>query len=194
MNPLTADQVLRLQSALESGLPLREAAPVIIGGTVVNGGFWRFFSSRHPTMGIDRWNEEWCATWALPKDSIFVVGEDVFGNQLLLTPKDSTMHVCDHENGACHNLDLGPADLLGAVLRYRVSWIDFYSNGSPAVAAGFLAELGWEQHLHWTHPLVLGGSVTAQNVSVVERLAHLHGHAKLWARISGLEGGGELVI
>lgn len=194
MNPLTTQQVALLQSTLEHGSVVRETVAAFIGGTVVGGGLWRFFSSGHPSIGIDGWNDRWCAAWALPKESIFAFGEDVFGNQLLLTSKESTVYVCDHENGSCHDLELGPTDLLAAVLQHGLSWIDFYSNGSPDVAMEFLASLGWEQHLHWTQPLVLGGPVTAQNVSIVDRFAHLTGHAKLWTQISGAPPGTEIRI
>lgn len=194
MNLLTINQIAHLQSSLKRELDVRQIVPAFIGGTVVCGGFWRFFSSDHPNGGIDHWNEQWCNAWALPQRNIFAFGEDVFGNQLILTNKELNVYVCDHENGSCHDLELGVADLLEAVLQHGLSWIDFYSNGSLEIAMKFIATLSWEQHLHWTQPLVLGGSATAQNVSIVDRFTHLTGHIKLWKQISGESPGTEIIF
>lgn len=194
MNSLTTGQIIDLRALVAGGVSFREAMPGSIGGAAIGDGLWRFFSDSHPQCGVDRWNDEWCVAWALPKESVFAFGEDVFGNQLLLTAGGSTVHVCDHENGSCHDLELGAMDLLEASLQHGISWVDFYSNGSLEIAKGFLAGITWEQHLHWVQPLILGGAVATQNVSIVERLTHLSGHAKLWKQISEMPPGTEIHI
>lgn len=194
MTTLTTDQIVRLNAALAGGASPREALPACIGGTVVCNGLWRFFSDSHPKCGVAHWNAVWCAAWAFPKENAFTFGEDVFGNQLILTTNGTTAHVCDHENGSCCDLQLGVAYLLESVIQHGLSWIDFYSNGSLEVAKGFAGDVTWEQHLHWTHPLILGGAITSPNLSVVDRFAHLSGHAKLWKQVSEIDPGTEIRI
>jgi hypothetical protein len=194
MNALDVGQIARLRRVLEGGAPPREAVSSLIGGTIACSGLWRFFSPSHPKCGIARWNEEWCAAWALPKEDIFTFGEDVFGNQLLLPAKESTVYVCDHENGSCHDLELGVVDLLEAVLQHGLAWIDFYSNCSLEIAVSLVPGVTWEQHLHWTQPVILGGATASSNVSVVDRFAHLSGHTKLWKQLSGTAPGTEIRI
>ena len=112
----------------------------------------------------------------------------------MLPARKSTVYVCDHENGSCYDLLLGVADLLETVLQHGAAWIDFYANGSLEVAEALVARVTWEQHLHWTHPLFLGGTIASSNVSVVDRFAHLFGHAEPWKQIAGLPPGTEIVI
>lgn len=194
MNSLVMDQIVRLRASLAGGVSPREALLECVGGTVLCNGLWRLYSAAHPKCGVDHWNEEWCLAWGLSKENVFAFGEDVFGNQLILTAQGTTVYLCDHENGSCHDLDLGVADLLEAGIVHGLSWIDFYSNGSLDIAKGFLTTVTWEQHLHWTQPLILGGAIAAQNVSVVDRVLHLSGHAKLWKQLSGLPAGTEFRI
>ena len=74
----------------------------------------------------------------------------------------------------------------------RIDWIDFYSDGSLQIARGF-GVVPEDSHLHWTTPLVLGGSVNLANLGIVPRDKHHVGHAKLWAQVSGLPPGTEVV-
>ena len=194
MDSLSSKQIASAREALAEGATIRRALPVSLGGAGTASGLWRFFSEGCPNGGVERWNEEWCRAWSIPLETCFCFGEDVFGNQLVLIPDSSTIYLCDHENGACHDLELGLGDLLESVLAHGLDWIDFYSNGSLDIARGFLAGIGWEQHLHWTHPVVLGGSIAVENVSIVDRLPHVTGHASLWRQISGLPPGTETVI
>jgi hypothetical protein len=191
---LENDQLVRLRQRITNGESPRKVLPNSIGGTELCNGLWRFFSSDHPKSGVDHWNEEWCTAWGLSTKNVFVCGEDIFGNQLILPEEKTTVYLCNHENGSCDNLDLGIADLLEACLRHGLSWIDFYSDGSLNVAQSRLSDLTWEQHLHWTQPLILGGEVALNNLSIVDRFVHLAGHAKLWKQLSGLPTGVEVRI
>ncbi|MBP8953966.1 MAG: hypothetical protein KBI47_16335 [Armatimonadetes bacterium] len=194
MDKLSTSQTTDLRDALSRGLPMIEGVPRHIGGKSIEEGLWRFFSPNHPACGIRRWNEEWSSAWGVANDGVFTFGEDVFGNQLLFTPARTTVLLCDHENGACYDLELGVLDLLEAAVEHGLSWIDFYSNGALSVGRGFLPQVNWEQHLHWTRPLILGGAVTAENTAVVDRFTHLHGHAKLWRQVSDLPPGTEVQV
>jgi hypothetical protein len=42
--------------------------------------------------------------------------------------------------------------------------------------------------------LILGGVVAVGNVSIVDRFAHLSGHAELWKQIGGIPPGTEIRI
>lgn len=194
MITLTNNQVVRLSDMLLSDISSREALSTCVGGTGIGNGLWRFFSESHPSCGVSRWNEEWCAAWGLLKENAFTFGEDVFGNQLILTANGNTVYVCDHENGSCFDLELSVADLLESAVQHGLSWIDFYSNGSLEVAQDLLGGITWEQHLHWTQPLILGGAIASSNISVMDRFAHLSGHTQLWKQISGIIPGTEIRI
>lgn len=194
VSTLTNDQVARLEAMLSQGVAGREAIPVSVGGVTLENGLWRVFSEACPKCGVSRWNKEWCAAWGIPEENAFTFGEDAFGNQLILTANGNTAHICDHEDGSCFDLELGVVDLLESIVQHGLSWIDFYSNGSLDVAQERVAGLTWEQHLHWTQPLILGGAIAPSNVSVVDRFAHLAGHAQLWRQISGVDPGTEIRI
>jgi hypothetical protein len=192
MHSLVKEQIDNLTARVARGIPIREALPDSVGGAAVSGGVWRFFSENHPRCGVIRWNEEWCAAWGLRKENVFAFGEDALGNQLILSANRDTVYICDHENGSCFDLELGVVDLLESVLAYGLSCIDFYSNGSLEVAQGLVATVDWEQHLHWTQPLILGGEIDASNVSILDRFAHLSGHLELWKQVSGAAPGSEI--
>ncbi len=194
MDTLTSDRLLQLRDALSRGASVREAVPASLGGTILGDGCWRLFSNRHPECGVALWNEEWCAAWGIPKTNVFTFGEDVFWNQIIVTADENTVYVCDHENGSCFDLQLGVVDVLESVLQHGLSWIDFYSNGSLEVAKGLMAEIAWEQQLHWVQPLILGGVVKSSNVTKVGRSAHLSGHVQLWKQVAGLAPGTEIRI
>lgn len=186
MSEVRMEQLVRLKAVLSQSDAVREALPACVGGKTLGNACWRLFSESHPKCGIDRWNQEWCAAWGIPRETAFMFGEDVFGNQLIVIASNKTVYVCDHENGSCYDLQLGVVDLLESVLKHGLSWIDFYSNGSLDVALGFVVGLTCEQQLHWTQPLILGGEIKPSNVSVVDRFAHLSGHIQLWKQVSAL--------
>lgn len=191
---VTKQHVVEVRAGLNGGRPTRELLPLSVGGCTTGEGVWRFFSASHPALGIRQWNDAWCKAWRLDPGNVFAFGEDLFGNQLILPAGRPNVHLCNHENGECFDLDLNIADLLEAAVEHGLAWIDFYADGSLGVAAGTRDRASWEQHLHWTQPLVLGGPVTTANITVVDRLAHLTGHAKLWAQLGGLPPGAEVIV
>ncbi len=137
--------------------------------------------------GIAGWNSRaWKPLWQsfLPT-GLFCFGEDVFGSQLAVVEGFKNAVLWNHENGECFNLLVSPCELLRTVLGSGLDWIDFYSEGSLAVARLYGA-VPLDSHLHWTTPLILGGRVSRDNLTVVEREQHLAGHAKLWSQVGGL--------
>lgn len=187
MTPLSLQHIARLDELLANGGTPPLAIPQSIGGTILCDGIWRFFSDSWPSGGISGWNEgsSWKSNWQsfLPSE-LFSFGEDVFGNQLVLVGGCDNALLWNHENGECHDLFVGPCDLLKTAIESGIDWIDFYSDNSLAVARRH-GELRLNMHLHWTAPLILGGDVCSSNISLVEREPHLVGHAKLWAQVAG---------
>jgi hypothetical protein len=180
---------LRLAVNGESGV--HEALVRHVGGRILRD-MWRFYSAQHPNGGVEGWNRDWRAAWSLPSDKVCAVGEDLFGNQLVqLTPRE-TVYIFNHEDGFCHDLELGMVDLLDAVFNHGFEWIDFYANGCLEAATPLMKNLSWEQHLHWRQPLSLGGRPVFENLVVAERGAHLSWHAQFWRQISDLPPGSEI--
>lgn len=191
MPPLSIQQVTRLNELFATGATPPVAFPQSIGGTSLCDGIWRFFSDSWPQGGITGWNvgSSWKSHWQsfLPS-GLFSFGEDVFGNQLVLVGGCDNVLLWNHENGECHDLFVGPCELLRTVVESGMDWIDFYCDGSLAVARQHGA-VPLDMHLHWTTPLILGGQVSRDNISLVQREPHLVGHAKLWSQVSGLAPG-----
>jgi hypothetical protein len=189
MKPLSLQDLDRLDELLSDGTVFSTASPQAIGETSASQGLWRFFSNSWPQGGISGWNtgSQWVSFWRpfLPP-GLFSFGEDVFGNQLILTTDCQNVLLWNHENGECNDLLVPPPELLRTVLQNGLEWIDFYSDGSPATAREFGA-VPLDMHLHWTTPLILGGQVAHNNILLVERQAHLVGHAKLWSQIARLD-------
>jgi hypothetical protein len=188
---LSLKQVVCLDELLASGAPPPVAFPQAIGGTSVCDSIWRFFSDSWPQGGILGWNvgSSWKSHWQpfLPS-GLFSFGEDVFGNQLVLVNGCDNALLWDHENGECCDLLVGPCELLRTALESGIAWIDFYSDGSLAIARQFGA-VPIDMHLDWTTPLILNGRVSRDNVSLLERELHLVGHAQIWSQLSGLPPG-----
>jgi hypothetical protein len=195
MAPLSLQQLARLDDLLASGTAPPAAFPQAIGGTCLCDGIWRFFSDSWPEGGISRWNNEslWKVQWQarLPL-GLFSLGEDVFGNQLVLVSGHENVILWNHEDGECHDLLLGPCELLRTAQESGIDWIDFYSDGSLAVARQH-SSVPLDSHLHWTTPLILGGQVTSRNISLVRREPHLVGHAKLWSQVGDLPPGTTII-
>lgn len=185
-------RIIGLKAAVLDGGSLPDALVAHVGGLEMAEGLWRFFSPNHPASGVTEWNEAWRTAWRVPAGSAFAFGEDLFGNQLLVTQSRPTMIVCDHENGMCHDVGVDVTDVLGAVAQHGLAWIDFYSSEALSVGRAFVPRPNWEEHLHWIQPLFLGGTPNAKNVTKVERLNHLHGHAKLWEQMAELPPGTEV--
>jgi hypothetical protein len=191
MTPLSLQHLARFDEFVASGMTTAVAFPKAIGGTCVCDGIWRFFSDSWPKGGISRWNTEslWKLQWQpfLPRD-LFSFGEDAFGNQLVLVSGHENVLLWNHENGHCHDLLVGPCELLRTALDSGIDWIDFYSDGSLALARQH-SSVPLDSHLHWTTPLILGGQVSPENISLVQREPHLAGHAQLWSQVAGLPPG-----
>jgi hypothetical protein len=191
MIELSADHVRRLEEGIAGGAPLEAALPASVGNAVAGGGLWRFFSDTLPPRGVRWWNESsgWREHWkSLLPAGLFSFGEDVFGNQVVVVPGAENVFLWSHEDGGFVDLLLAPAELLSTVAESGIDWIDFYGNGSLEVARNF-GRIPDDSHLHWTTPLILGGAVSSENISVVERERHLVGHAKLWFQVRGLGKG-----
>ena len=196
MIELSANHVRRLEEGMVGGMPLEAALPASIGNTVTGAGLWRFFSDTFPPRGIRWWNNSsgWREHWKpfLPA-GLFSFGEDVFGNQLVVISSQVSVFLWNHEDGGLVDLLLAPIELLSTVTESGLDWIDFYGNGSLEVARNH-SRIPDDSHLHWTTPLILGGTVSLQNLSIVEREKHLVGHAKLWMQVRGLEPGSTIHV
>ncbi len=195
MTSLTVQHVDHLDELLAGGTALRNSFPLAIGDTSTGAGVWRFFSGSWPEGGVSRWNlgSSWKSHWQsfLPPE-LFSFGEDVFGNQLVVVDGFENAMLWNHENGDCIDLIVPPCELLTTVLESGLDWIDFYSDGSLVVAKQHGA-VPLDVHLHWTTPLILGGHVALDNLSLVQRATHLVGHGKLWSQISMLPPGATVI-
>lgn len=167
-----------------------------IGDTQACSGLWRFFGQDFPIAGgISGWNaaHQWKDAWQIDADNVTAIGEDVFGNQLILMRNDTIAKLWDHESGEICDLLLDISELLTVVLREGLRWIDHYHNSSLDAAISFGVPAPLESHLHWRTPLVLGGPPIANNIALVERSAHLRSHAALWSRIRDLPPGSTII-
>lgn len=182
-------QTLRRELAV---MQPREVLPRELGGGSVAGGLWRFFSQEDVTV----WNssESWRGAWPGLSAELFFFGEDLWGNQLTLKPRSENVWLWNHENGEMVDLMLDPATLLETVMQSGIDWIDFYTPQMLAVGRSRLLDVPEKCHLHWTQPLIMGGSVATANTSVVSSATHLKGHGALWAQLSGLPTGAEIII
>jgi len=173
-----------------------EAVVSIVGDRTLGAGAWRFFGQQFPEGGIAAWNSPaaaWRLEWGESLLGLLTFGEDVFGNQLLFSPGAGPVRIWMHENGEVVNTELDLATIAEAAMQNGLGWLDPYADGSLDAAADFGLPAP-TNHLHWQTPLVLGGSVEVANLTLVEREAHLMGHAKLWARIGGLPPGTHVVV
>lgn len=191
MTPLSLQHLSRLDEILADGTAPQFALPQAIGGTLACDDIWRFFSDSWPPGGVSHWNigSSWKSHWQafLPR-GLFSFGEDVFGNQLVLVNGYEHVYILDHECGKCYDLLLGPSNLLHVALESGIDWIDFYSNGSLDVARRDGA-VPLDMHLDWTTPLILGGQVSRDNATLLERDSHLVGHAQIWSQVCDLPPG-----
>ena len=191
MNSLRTELLEGLRSSGASD-PQRIARA--IGGLEVSQGAWRFYSDTFPTGGYDAWNaagSPWRDSWGAA--GLWAFGEDVFGNQLVLKPGYETPLLWRHENGEVTDLELELVPLLETALSDGLDWLDTYADGSLEVFRESGLEPSETEHLHWTTPLILGGSVSVANLTRIERGPHLIGHAELWAQIGHLPPGTVIV-
>jgi hypothetical protein len=188
---LSPSHIRLLQDRLSGGTPISTALSASIGDTIACSGLWRFFSDSFPSHGICWWNESsgWRQSWnSMMPPGLFSFGEDIVGNQLVLIPDHDQVFLWNHEDGSLADLLVPPAELLSTIVESGLDWIDFYSNGSLEIARKF-GEVPFDSHLHWTQPLIVGGAVNLQNLSLVKCESHLVGHARLWLQIRDREPG-----
>lgn len=195
MRAIALQDVVALRHQLERGTDLIQAFPLTLGARTAADGLWRFYSESWPGEGITWWNSlsPWRCHWKsfLPAN-LYTLAEDIFGNQLFIVPGRDETYLLNHENAEFQSLYVSPVDLISNVLESGIDWIDFYADGSLAIARAF-GEVPDDFHLHWTTPLILGGSLTLANVTLVSRDSHHIGHAKLWAQLSGLPAGTSII-
>jgi hypothetical protein len=182
---LSSQDFRQLRRELSGAVPLADALSRCVGEAQVGGGIWRLFSARYPNGGVSEWNSTaaWKPEWELTPAQFHAFGEDLFGNQLILRPYFENALLWNHEDGSVADLLFDPATLLETIVQSGLDWIDFYNDGSLKVAEARIKDVPPECHLHWTTPLILGGKVTVENTSVVERSIHLVGHGKLWRQL-----------
>lgn len=195
MVELSPEHVTRFQQLLEDRAPLARAFSEALGGACLDNGLWRFFSDSWPDGGILGWNSEssWKQHWKpfLPS-GVLSFGEDIFGNQLLLCEGFPNAMLWNHESAELFDRLVEPGELLKTVVDCGIDWIDFYADGMLSLARQ-CQPVSWETHLHWITPLILGGPIDESNLAVMERNAHLVGHAQLWSQISDLPPGTVIV-
>jgi hypothetical protein len=196
MNVLNPADCERLRDEVSKGTALSEALSKIIGGSETGTSVWRLYSNNFPLQGVLNWNADsvWKREWKLPTKDFHAFGEDIFGNQLIIQPCISQVVLWNHENGSLVDLLLDPITLLETVVENGLSWIDFYADGSLKVAEAKISDLPYECHLHWTTPLILGGQVSSENTSIVERSMHLVGHARLWNQLHDQGPGSHIIV
>jgi hypothetical protein len=191
MRIITTKECQQLRQDLSNSVSLVDALSKNIGGSHIPGGLWRFFSEYYPKGGITEWNSfsGWKQEWELPTNILYAFGEDLFGNQLIILHAVENVHLWNHENGDVIDMLLDPASLLETIIQSGIDWIDFYNDESAKIAEKRIMDVPIESHLHWTTPLILGGRISLENTSIVERSLHLRGHAKLWKQLSGYDPG-----
>lgn len=194
MKNLTRENCECLRRELSLGSEA-EALLKCVPDTQVADGLWRLFSSTFPVGGVREWNSccKWKTEWGLQSIPIYAFGEDIFGNQLVLQPNVENVKLWNHETGNLEDMLLDLPNLLETVCESGIDWIDFYADGSLKIAERRKADVPLECHLHWTTPLMLGGGITIENTSIVERTMHLVGHAKLWRQIKNVPLGTTIV-
>ena len=167
-----------------------------VGGAVVEQGLWRFFSTHEPSPGgVSAWNmNAWHCAWSTMRPDLYFFGEDAFGNQLASIPGNPNAYIWSHESGELTDMELDLLSAIDSVATHGLDWIDFYGDGSLGVARQLLGLIEWGSHLHWTTPLILGGAISVENISVVERSAHLIGHGQLWTQVGDLPPGTDVVL
>lgn len=197
MRPLGQDDLDRCRRAVTSGVAEIEAVSLFVGGGCLSDGLWRVFGRSYPAPGgLAEWNAPgaWKAEWGLHPEAFHAFAEDLFGNQLVHLNGTDISHMWSHESGDYSELYVSPLVLLETAFQDGIDWVDFYPPGALDVARARVSEVPDDCHLHWTTPLILGGSVSLANTSVVERRAHLVGHAALWREIAHLEPGTAVIV
>jgi hypothetical protein len=191
MRALTALELAELKKRTDAGTPLAEVIPAVLGGATLDHGFWRFFYPDGVGMlSMAKWNSPnvWKHAWSGLASTTFW-GEDVFGNQIILDGGGSVF-LWNHENAAAIETGFDLHTVLETGLKHGLAWLDFYSDGSHALVGEQKRELSTDRHWHWIQPRILGGAIAAGNLTSIERVQHLVGHAKLWLQVSAIGGSG----
>lgn len=195
MKCLTADDVDELKRRTSAGEPWTEVAPSVLGGTLADDGFWRFFGS--PELGLlslTEWNapDLWKHAWR-GLASLTFWGEDVFGNQILLDG-EGKVFLWNHENASAIETGFDLPTVLETCLGHGLGWIDFYSDGSYLLAKDRQIGLPIGSHWHWIQPRIMGGQATATNLTPIERVKHLIAHGQLWLQVRGMSPGDRIIL
>jgi hypothetical protein len=196
LKKISSEDAAALNADAANGLN-SEVLSRVLGGKTTADGIWRFFSDIYPEPGgVTYWNslQLWRDSWPSLRAEVSFWGEDIFGNQLAMIPQKQAVWLWNHENGEMVDLLLDPLNLLKAIVGHGLGWIDFYAQGVLEVASLKAPDVPDEYHLHWTQPLILGGTTVIGNTSLVERVAHLRGHGKLWKQIQQLPPGSDIVV
>jgi hypothetical protein len=195
MKALQREDLMRCREAVSRGVALSESLAKHAGGNQVGDGLWRLFSETFPSGGVRIWNEAivWKHAWGLTADVFFAFGEDLFGNQLVIPSHSEVAMLWNHESGELVDLVLPPLELLDTCLDSGLGWIDFYAAAVLEVGRVRASDVSEDRHLHWTTPLILGGTPIPSNTSLVDRREHLLGHADLWRQLSGLDLGAVVI-
>jgi len=194
MKSLTAGDVDEVKRRTAAGAPWSEVVPGVLGGTLLDSGFWRFFGPPELRLfSLAEWNAPnvWKHAWrGLAALSFW--GEDVFGNQILLDG-EGKVFLWNHENASAIETGFDLLTVLETCLGHGLGWIDFYSDGSYSLAKDGQLELPIESHWHWIQPRIMGGQATAKNLTAVERVKHLIGHGQLWLQVRGMPSGSHVI-
>lgn len=195
MRELTPSLAAGLRDQVEAGTNIEETLASSVGGYTACHGLWRFYSDSWPEGGVRRWNDgTWIQLWRpFISKPLYCFGEDIFGNQLVILEEHDNAVLWDHESGELSDLYVDPVVLIETVLASGLDWIDAYSDGSLSLARQYRT-VPLDSHLHWVTPLILGGQTRPENLTLVEREAHLIGHAQLWAQVSELPPGTQVVL
>jgi hypothetical protein len=194
MKILTDNHVDVLKEKIAIGASWIEVVPNVLGGTLLDNGFWRIFGSNELGLfSLRDWNAPnvWKHAWG-EFASLTFWGEDVFGNQILLDG-EGKVFLWSHENAATVATGFDLVTILETCVKHGLGWIDFYSDGSYSIVKDRLSELSLQSHWHWIQPQIMGGQVTSKNLTCVERVQHMIGHGKLWLQIHGISHGSRIV-
>ena len=195
MKNLVGRDVREAKERVSAGTPFSDVVPGVLGGTLLDNGFWRFFGSSEPgSLSLGTWSspDTWKHAWN-GLASLTFWGEDVVGNQLLLDG-EGNVYLWNHENALTIELGFDLFTILETCLSHGFGWVDFYSDGSYSLAkARVRGELPLDSHWHWLQPRTLGGRATGENLTPVERVQHLIGHGKLWLQLRDLPEGSRVI-
>jgi len=119
--------------------------------------------------------------------SFRVLGEDVFGNMLVLS--GDSVFIVSHEDGSTYDTQVDGDTFLDTLRSCGYAWIDYYSGEALRVFEALQGSLRDSEHIHWIHPLALGGVCSTGNATMVDRKQHIAEHLKLMDQLKGTNPG-----